>query len=238
MEQHGPAQYRAGECVELQGLAGAAHLNGHRGVLVDFSATEQRWVVHLFSDGKRVKVRALNLRAAPRPPGGDDAAAPLPDGLRRLPDRFAAADPRGDAPDVVPGVRALVRCAWDGTMLPGPTVPLREAVRDSTAVLDAAASEFMSHTQREMDAVLGPGVFDHGMLARDIVGAFGMLKSLNFDMRLIDFDNIQAALSVKLDTLVAGPGRDRVLVIHTFCGRVVDYSNSLKQHTGTGLPAP
>ncbi|EJK52540.1 hypothetical protein THAOC_28169 [Thalassiosira oceanica] len=55
-------------------------------------------------------------------------------------------------------------------MLPGPTVPLRVAIQDSTAELDAAAMEFMSTTQREMDAMLGPGVFDHGMLARDVVG--------------------------------------------------------------------
>ena len=230
-------QHHAGDCVELHGLAGAAHLNGHRGVLVDFSGPEQRWVVHLFSDGKRVKVRAGNLRAAPRRPGGG-AAAPLPDGLRRLPDRFAAADPRGVAPDVAPGVRALVRCAWDGTMLPGQTVPLREAVRDGTAELDAAALDFMSNTQREMDAMLGPGVFDHGMLARDVVGAFGLVKSLSFDMRLIDFDNIQAALSMKLDTLGAGPARDRLFVIQAFCQRVVEYNNSLKQRVGTSLPDP
>ncbi|EJK54910.1 hypothetical protein THAOC_25419 [Thalassiosira oceanica] len=123
-------------------------------------------------------------------------------------------------------------------MLPGQTLPLREAIQNSTAELDAAAVEFMSSTQREMDAMLGPGVFDHGMLARDVVGAFGLIKSLNFDMRLIDFDNIQAALSMKLDTLGPGPARDRVFVIQAFCQRVVEYNNSLKQRTGTNLPAP
>jgi len=233
MEQ-GTAQHPAGECVELHGLAGAAHLNGHRGVLVDFSGPEQRWVVHLFSNGRSVKVRARNLRPPGRPPPRPSLTAC---DASRTASPPPTPDPRDAAPDVAPGVRALVRCAWDGSMLPGPTVPL-VAIQDSTAELDAAAMEFMSTTQREMDAMLGPGVFDHGMLARDVVGAFGLIKSLNFDMRLVDFDNVQAALSIKLDTLGAGPARDRVLVIQTFCARVVEYSNSLKQRAGTGLPAP
>jgi len=233
MEQ-GAAQHQAGECVELHGLAGAAHLNGHRGVLVDFSGPEQRWVVHLFSNGRSVKVRARNLRPPGRPPPRPSLTAC---DASRTASPPPTPDPRDAAPDVAPGVRALVRCAWDGSMLPGPTVPL-VAIQDSTAELDAAAMEFMSTTQREMDAMLGPGVFDHGMLARDVVGAFGLIKSLNFDMRLVDFDNVQAALSIKLDTLGAGPARDRVLVIQTFCARVVEYSNSLKQRAGTGLPAP
>ncbi|EJK71608.1 hypothetical protein THAOC_06929, partial [Thalassiosira oceanica] len=122
----GTAQHQAGECGELHGLAGAERPQGRPRRL---QGSEQRWVVRLFSDGRSVKVRARNLRPPGRPPPRPsltacDASRTASPCRRRPP--YAA-------PDVAPGVRALVRCAWDGSMLPGPTVPLRVAIKDSTA---------------------------------------------------------------------------------------------------------
>jgi hypothetical protein len=166
---------------------------------------------------------------------------PLPEGLKRLHERFSRADEKGVAPDLAEGVRMLVKSAWDGTMLTaGRTasiatekIPLAEAIKRSTAELDASAMAFMASVSAEADAVLGAGVFDSTLLTKDVVLAFDNLKKLAFEkMRTVDYDNIQGALTKHEDRWRSGPHKTEVFVIQQFCLRMVELIESLRHRTG------
>jgi len=51
-----------GELVEVHGLQAKPELNGSRGLLVEWIADSERWVIESVVDGGRIRVRPANLR--------------------------------------------------------------------------------------------------------------------------------------------------------------------------------
>ena len=168
------------------------------------------------------------------------ALSPLPEGLRRLPDRFSRADKHGIAPDLAKGVGALVQSAWDGSMTAGVSdddeIPLAEAIKRCTAELDAAAMAYLATVKTEVEAVVGTGNFKSEVFSMDVVTAFTNLKQVDFGgMRTVHWDNIQGALSKNENSWRSGPHKTEVFIIQQFCLRMVEFAESLRQRTGNSI---
>mmetsp|Transcript_29416 Transcript_29416/g.58333 ORF Transcript_29416/g.58333 Transcript_29416/m.58333 type:complete len:421 (-) Transcript_29416:234-1496(-) len=162
-------------------------------------------------------------------------STPVPVGLQRLAEQFSTADVHGVAPDLADAARSLGNAAQDGTLYPGiGKLTLADAVRRSTAELDAAAMFYMATVPAEISRC---GVeFDASHFARDVVAAFANLKKLHFDgMRTVDYDNIQGALSKHETAWRSGPHKNEVFVIQHFCLRMVELTESLRQRTGARI---
>jgi len=163
----------------------------------------------------------------------------LPEGLRRMSEKYSRADKHGVATDLSNGVRLLVRAAWDGSMCQGvltSKIPLATAIRNITAELDAAAMAFIASVPAEISAIVGAGNFDAAQLTQDVVLAFTNLKNLTFDgMRTLDYDNIQGALTKNEDKWRFGPLKPEVFVVQQFCLRMVQFAESFRQRTGARI---
>jgi len=167
--------------------------------------------------------------------------APLPDGLRHLPEQFSLADEYGIAPDLVEGVRRFVQSAWDGSMISGAMygggIPLGDAIRKSTVELDAAVMTYLNTVPAEMNKLYG-GAFNIALFSHDIGKAFANLKNLAFDgMGPKDYDNIQAVLSKNETAWRKDPQKIEVYTIQQFFLRLMDFAKSLEQRTGRAFEA-
>ena len=170
------------------------------------------------------------------------ASSPLPEGLRRLPERFSRADKNGIAPDLAESVRVLVQSAWDGSIFTGVSgaagvpIPLAEAIKSSTSELDAAAMSYLATVVADIEAVIGVGNFKSEIFSNDVVTAFDNLKKMDFGgMGVMHYDNIQGALSKDEESWRDGPHKMEVFAIQQFTLRIVDFAESLHQRTGFKL---
>ena len=88
-----------------------------------------------------------------------DNIGPLSKGLKGLTEFFFCVDRRGIAPNLKDGVQKLVQSAWDGSMLVGTLpvsignstrkIPLKDAIRISTAELDTSSMAYMAEVSNK-----------------------------------------------------------------------------------------
>jgi len=135
----------------------------------------------------------------------------------------------------------LVQSAWDGSMIipagRNSGIPLADAIRRSTAGLDAAVMTYLTTVPAEMNKMTG-GAFNIALFSHDIGKAFANLNNLCFNgMGSKDYDNIQAVLTKIGSAWQQDPQKIDLFTIQQFFLRVMDFANSLHQRTGRTFEA-